>query len=411
MVEKYETIIIGAGFGGLSAAQKLGKKKRETLVIDKKNHHLFQPLLYQVATAGLSPSNIATPIREVLKKYASVSVVMDEVLGVDLKSKVIRTKNKHEYQYENLIVAAGAKHSYFGNDQWEQFAPGLKTISDALKIRETMLTNFEKSEQEQDFIKQNALNTFVVIGGGPTGVEMAGAIAEIAKKTLTKNFSNIDPAKSKVFLLEGADRLLAAFDEKLSARAKKDLEQLGVDVRLKALVTKIDENGVYIKDEFIPTENIIWAAGNQTNQIVASLDVEKDKMNRVIVDKDCSIPNFPQVFVIGDAAAYKDEENYLPSLAPVATQQGRYVAKNIIKKLKKGKRDPFEYVDKGSMATIGKSRAIAQFAGLKISGTIAWIMWLVVHLLFLVLFRNKVSILFSWIYNYITEKRLVRIIK
>ena len=364
-----------------------------------------------MATAGLSPSNIATPIREVLKKYASVSVVMDEVLGVDLKSKVIRTKNKHEYQYENLIVAAGAKHSYFGNDQWEQFAPGLKTISDALKIRETMLTNFEKSEQEQDFIKQNALNTFVVIGGGPTGVEMAGAIAEIAKKTLTKNFSNIDPAKSKVFLLEGADRLLAAFDEKLSARAKKDLEQLGVDVRLKALVTKIDENGVYIKDEFIPTENIIWAAGNQTNPIVASLDVEKDKMNRVIVDKDCSIPNFPQVFVIGDAAAYKDEENYLPSLAPVATQQGRYVAKNIIKKLKKGKRDPFEYVDKGSMATIGKSRAIAQFAGLKISGTIAWIMWLVVHLLFLVLFRNKVSILFSWIYNYITEKRLVRIIK
>ena len=411
MAEKYETIIIGAGFGGLSAAQTLGKKKRETLVIDKKNHHLFQPLLYQVATAGLSPSNIATPIREVLKKYSSVSVVMDEVQKIELDKKEIRTINGHTYQYDNLIVAAGARHSYFGNDSWETYAPGLKTIEDALKIRENMLTNFEKSEQETDFIKQTALTTFVVIGGGPTGVEMAGAIAEIAKKTLTKNFSNIDPSKSKIFLLEGGERLLAAFDEKLSMQAKNDLEQLGVDVRLSSRVTKIDDSGVYIADEYIPTVNIIWAAGNQTNPIVAGLDVKKDRMNRVIVDKDCAIPAYPQVFVIGDAAAFEDENGYLPSLAPVATQQGKYIGNIIIKKLKKGKRDSFEYLDKGSMATIGKSKAIAQFKKIKISGTIAWILWLVVHLLFLVLFRSKVSILFSWIYNYFTERRGVRIIK
>ncbi len=411
MTEQFETIIIGAGFGGLSAAQTLGKKKRETLVIDKKNHHLFQPLLYQVATAGLSPSNIATPIREVLKKYSSVSVVMDEVLDIDLDKKTIATANGHQYKYENLVIAAGARHSYFGNNEWEKYAPGLKTIEDALKIRENMLTNFEKSEQETDYIKQTALTTFVVIGGGPTGVEMAGAIAEIAKKTLTKNFSNIDPSKSKIFLLEGGNRLLAAFDKKLSAHAKKDLEQLGVDVRLESRVTKIDDSGVYIGDEYIPTVNIIWAAGNQTNPIVAGLDVKKDPMNRVIVDKDCAIPAYPQVFVIGDAAAYETTNGHLPSLAPVATQQGKYISNIIIKKLKKGKRDSFEYLDKGSMATIGKSKAIAQFKNIRISGTIAWILWLAVHLLFLVLFRSKVSILFSWIYNYFTERRGVRIIK
>ncbi len=411
MNKHHETIIIGAGFGGLNAAIKLGKKKKQALIIDRMNHHLFQPLLYQVATAALSPADIATPIREILKKYSSLSVIMDEVVSIDKESKLLTTKCDQKLTYDNLIIAVGARHSYFGNDQWESFAPGLKSLDDALLIREKILNSYELSELNSDPKEIKALTTFVVIGGGPTGVEMAGAIAEIASNTLSKNFTHIDPKKTKVYLLEGGDRLLSAFHKSLSEKTKSDLEKLGVTVKLNTMVDKLTEDGVYYGDEFIPSKNIVWAAGNVANPLLKELNVELDKMGRAIVENDCSIDGNPHIFVIGDACAFKADNSYLPGLAPVAAQQGKYIADIIIKNLPKGKRDPFHYFDKGIMATIGKKKAVLEAGKLRMSGLLAWLAWSLVHVLFLVLFRNKVSILLSWIYNYITEQRGARLIK
>ena len=408
---KFETIIIGGGFGGLNAALKLGAAKKEVLLIDRTNHHLFQPLLYQVATAGLSPADIATPIREILKKYPSLNVIMDEVLDIKKDEKYVLTKTGLKIEFNNLIIASGARHSYFGHDEWEQLAPGLKSLSDALNIRENVLRSFELSELEADQQKIEALTTFVVVGAGPTGVEMAGAIAEIAKKTLTKNFTHFDPRRSKIYLIEGADRVLNAFHPKLSERAKRDLEKLGVIVKLKSVVRNIDENGVSLDDEFIPSKNIVWAAGNKANPILKSLNVECDKMGRAIVENDCSLRGHPSVFVIGDASAFYDRDRMLPGLAPVAAQQGKYVARIIARKIPKGKRDPFHYLDKGIMATIGKSKAVMQVGSFKMAGIFAWLSWCLVHLLFLVLFRNRIFIFFDWGYNYITEQRGARLIK
>jgi len=409
----FDSIIIGGGFGGLSAAIELGKKNKEVLLIDKTNHHLFQPLLYQVATAGLSPADIATPIREILKKYSSISVIMDEFLEIDKEQSFIQTASGKKIFYKNLIIAIGARHSYFGKDQFEQFAPGLKSLEDALAIRENILKSFEKAEMESNQDLVDALTTFVVIGAGPTGVEMAGAISEIAKKTLTKNFQNIDPRKSLVYLIEGGPRVLSSFDSSLSRQAQKDLESLGVEVLLNSFVEKIDEEGVIVNKKLIPAKNIVWAAGNTANPILQKLNTPLDKMQRVLVENDCSLKGYANIFVIGDAAAFFEEKNkrYLPGLAPVAAQQGKYVAHLISRKISKGKRDQFSYFDKGNMATIGKSKAILQLGKLKISGFLAWIAWCFVHLLFLVLFRNRVFIFFDWVYNYMTEQRGARLIK
>ena len=411
MKSSYETIIVGGGFGGLNAAIQLGKKKRDVLLIDKTNHHLFQPLLYQVATAGLSPADIATPIREILKKYPSITIVMDEVIEMSKESSTVTIKTGHKISFKNLVLATGARHSYFGNDQWEKLAPGLKSLDDALSIRENVLRSFEKCELETDPKKISALTTFVVIGAGPTGVEMAGAIAEIATKTLAKNFSNIDTKSSKIYLIEGGERVLSSFHPQLSEKSKKDLESLGVTVKLKSFVKDITEEGVTVGDDFIPTKNIVWAAGNKANPILLKLNTHLDRMGRAIVDNDCSIEGFSNIFVIGDASAFKRLDGFLPGLAPVAAQQGKYVANIIKNRLPKGKREAFNYIDKGSMATIGKSKAILELGRIRISGLIAWCAWCLVHLLFLVLFRNRVFIFFDWVYSYITEQRGARLIK
>lgn len=411
MQTKFDTIIIGGGFGGLNAAIKLGQKKKEVLLIDKTNHHLFQPLLYQVATAGLSPADIATPIREILKQYPSVSVIMDEVSSINKESSTLETKSEKKLHFKNLIIATGARHSYFGHDEWEKFAPGLKSLSDALNIRENILRSYEISELESDQKKIDALTTFVVVGAGPTGVEMAGAICEIATKTLTKNFTHIDPRRSKVYLIEGGDRVLSAFHPSLSEKSKQDLEKIGVTVLLNSVVKDINEDGVTVGDKFIAAKNIIWAAGNKANPILNALDTELDRMGRAVVENDCSIKGYSNIFIIGDAAAFYDRKRFLPGLAPVAAQQGKYVAKLIANNTPKGKRDPFRYLDKGTMATIGKSKAVMQVGKFRLTGIFAWLSWCLVHLLFLVLFRSRVFIFFDWVYNYITEQRGARLIK
>ncbi len=411
MQTKFETIIIGGGFGGLNAAMKLGKHKREVLVIDRTNHHLFQPLLYQVATAGLSPSDIATPIREILKKYSSVSVIMDEVTKIDKSSKKITTSSGKELQFDHLIVATGARHSYFGRDEWEEYAPGLKSLSDALKIREHILKSYEESEMETDQDKIDALTTFIVVGAGPTGVEMAGAIAEIANKTLTKNFTQIDPRRSKIYLIEGGDRVLAAFSPSLSQKAKRDLERLGVTVLLQSIVKDVTSDGVQVGDTFIAAKNIIWAAGNKANPLLNELGAELDRAGRAVVESDCSLKGHSNIFVIGDAAAFKKGNSTLPGLAPVAAQQGKYVAEIIARKIPKGKRNAFQYLDKGTMATIGKSKAVMQVGTLKFTGLFAWLSWCFVHLLFLVKFRNRFFIFWDWVYSYFTGQRGSRLIK
>lgn len=332
-MEKKRVVIIGAGFGGLTAAKLLGNVKNlDVIIIDKTNHHLFQPLLYQVATAALSPGDIASPIRTILRKFKNIIVVMGEVVSIDrIKKRVILEDRKLTYDY--LIVAPGSRHSYFGNETWERNAPGLKTLDDALQIRENILIALEEAELIRDQSEKNKYMTFVVIGGGPTGVEMAGAIAEIAKKTVMKDFKSISPADTKIFLIEAQDRILNIFDESLSLRAKSDLEKLGVEVLLNSSVTSVTSEGVQVGNQFIPSKNIIWAAGNTASPLLKSLNTEIDRAGRVIVKDDLSVNDSPEVFVIGDAAAVKlNEEKLVPGVCPAAIQEGEYVAKIIKKK-------------------------------------------------------------------------------
>lgn len=405
--EFFDVVIVGGGFGGLYTAMNLRSFKGKILLIDKTNHHLFQPLLYQVATAALSPADIATPIREILSKNKNTNVVMDEVINVEKDQSYLETKSGKKYSYAHLIIATGGRHSYFGNDQWENLAPGLKTIDDALTIREKMLKTFESAENTESLSKVMKDLTYVIIGAGPTGVEMAGAIAEIAKKTMFKDFSRIDTLKTQIYLIEGGDRVLPAFDPTLSEKAQKDLEELGVKVITDAFVTEVSEDGIKFGDEFIPCSNIIWAAGNKASPLLKTLNTELDKMGRAIVGKTLNIKDSTNIFVIGDAAAFEQNGRYLPGLAPVAMQQGAYLAKRILTKVDK----PFSYFDKGIMATIGKSRAIAQVQHLKFSGFIAWFAWSFIHLMFLVLFRNRLAIFLSWSWNYFFEVRGARLIR
>jgi NADH dehydrogenase len=406
-----KVLILGGGFGGLNAAKALGNSQWDVWLVDKTNHHLFQPLLYQVATAALSPGDIAVPIREILSPYENVTVLMEEVAQIEKEKSCVVFKNGECLGFDALIVALGAKHSYFGNNGWEKFAPGLKTLSDALKIREKILISFEKAERCDSISEAKQYLNFVVVGGGPTGVEMAGAIAEIAYETMLKNFRRIDVTKTKIYLVEGSPHILPVYPESLSEKAKTYLERFGVTVITGKRVTNISEEGVEIDGSLIPAQNIVWAAGNQASPILKSLNVPLDRQGRVIVESDLSISGYPNIFVIGDSACAMDKEGKpLPALAPPAVQQGRYVAKLLRKRISKPDRPPFRYLDKGTMATIGKTKAIGMFGKIQFHGFIAWLAWCFVHILYLIGFRNRIVVLTQWLFSYFTSKRGVRLI-
>lgn len=408
---KTKVIIIGGGFGGINAAQALKHADMDLLLIDKTNHHLFQPLLYQVATAALSISDIASPIREILKNQANATVLMAHVDKIDTDSNLVWTSSGESYPYDYLIVAPGSRHSYFGHDEWEEYAPGIKTALDAERIREQMLSAFEKAEACGNPSKAADYLNFAIIGAGPTGVEMAGSFAEFAHKTLFKNFRHIEPGKSRIYLIEGADQVLPSYSAKLGAQAKKDLEKLGVDVLLNTKVTEINQEGLHIQDHFIPAENIVWAAGNQASPLLKTLAIPLDPQGRAIVRLDLSIPGHPQVFVIGDAARYPDEKGKpLPGIAPVAIQQAIYVAKIIKKRISPEDRKPFVYFDKGMISTIGRGKAVGVFRKIQFSGFLAWMIWCFVHIFYLVSFRYRLLVFINWLFLYISNRRQGRII-
>ncbi|EKR90613.1 pyridine nucleotide-disulfide oxidoreductase [Leptospira santarosai str. HAI134] len=409
---KRKAVVIGAGFGGLQAIKKLSRNNDlEITVIDKKNHHLFQPLLYQVATAVLSPADIAIPIRSLVGERSNVTVVLGEATKVDLASKTVYYQNTST-NYDYLILSAGARSSYFGNDHWEKYTIGLKNLKDALKIRHKLLISFEKAELSGDPEVVKALLNYVIIGGGPTGVELAGSIAELSHQIIRDEFHTIDPALSKITLIEAAPRLLTTFDVSLGEFTKKRLESRGVEVLTGARVIDIDERGVQLEGKMIPTQTVIWAAGVQANSIASTLGATLDRSGRVSVDEFCNIEGHPEVFVIGDIANYsKGLERPLPGVSPVAMQQGRYVAALIQGDLKNKKRKPFRYVDKGSMATIGRTDAVAQMGVLRMKGLFGWFAWLFVHLFYQVGFKNKITILITWVWSYIAFRAEARVIQ
>lgn len=409
-VNKPHVVIVGAGFGGLQAAKRLGCENVRITVLDRTNYHLFQPLLYQVAAAALSPADIAAPIRAVLRKCHNVEVILANVQSVDVQGKKITTSDS-EIGYDFLILATGARHSYFGHDDWEKLAPGLKSLEDAIEVRRRLLMAFEYAEKLTDESARRAAMTFMIIGGGPTGVEMAGAIAEIARYTLAKDFRHIDPSTARVVLVEGDSRLLSAFPEDLSANAMKQLVDLGVEVRTGVHATNLTEAGAQVGDEFIPCRVKIWAAGNNASSVGKTLGVPTDKSGRVIVNNDLTIPGHPEVQVIGDLANFSHQTGKpLPGVSPVAMQQGRHAARNILAMISGGKAKPFEYWDKGSMATIGRNKAVADLRVIHLTGRPAWLAWLFVHIMFLVGFRNRLAVLFQWAWAYLTFNSGARLI-
>jgi NADH:ubiquinone reductase (H+-translocating) len=408
--EKPRVVIVGAGFGGLEAAKKLVGQDVRVTVIDRTNYHLFQPLLYQVATAALSPADIAAPVRAILSKCKNMEVILAEVQSVDVEAKRIKTIDL-EIPYDFLILATGARHSYFGHNEWEKLAPGLKSLEDAIELRRRLLMAFEYAEKITDEAARRAAMTFVIIGGGPTGVEMAGAIAEIARYTLAKDFCNIDPSQARVILIEGEPRLLASFPEDLSASAMKQLVDLGVEVRTGVRATNLTEAGLQVGDEFIPCRVKIWAAGNNASFVGKTLGVPIDRVGRVVVNDDLTIPGHPEVQVIGDMANFSHQTGQpLPGVSPVAMQQGRHAARNILRMIKNRKPRRFRYWNKGSMATIGRHRAVADLNFVHLSGLPAWLVWLFVHIIFLVGFRNRLVVLFQWAWAYFTFNAGARLI-
>jgi NADH dehydrogenase len=404
-------VIVGAGFAGLYAAKELAGKGVQVTVIDRTNHHLFQPLLYQVATAGLSPADIAQPVRHILKEAKNIEVVMAEVDRIDVTAKQVHTTTGVVFSYDYLIVAAGARHSYFGHDEWERFAPGLKNLEDALELRRRILNAFEAAEVANSDEDRRAALTFVVVGAGPTGVEMAGAVAELARRTLADDFRRIDPRAARILLVEGVARILPAFRENLSRSAQKQLESMGIEVRTGAMVTDVTNRGVTVDGEFIPTWTVIWAAGNAASPIGKSLGAETDRAGRIVVNEDLSVPGHPEIFAIGDMACFKYQTGQpLPALSPVAMQMGRHAAKNILAHLQGQKPARFRYFDKGTMATIGRNRAVADLKFIRFGGYLAWLSWLFVHLIFLVGLRNRFLVLFQWTWAYFTFGRGARLI-
>ncbi|PWN05805.1 NAD(P)/FAD-dependent oxidoreductase [Rhodohalobacter mucosus] len=406
-----EIIIVGGGFGGITAARKLKNTGWNLTLIDKKNHHLFQPLLYQVATAALSPGDIAVPIRGIFSKDDNIRTVMDKVLSIDAENNTLELENGENLSFDYLVLAPGAVYNYFGNDDWKKSAPGLKTLGNALSIRERILLSLEKADRIDHPEKRKPYLTYAVIGGGPTGVEMAGAIAEISKRNMMRDFRNLSTDETEVYLVEAAGRILNGYPESLSEKAKQDLEGMGVRVLLNTPVKEIRKNGVVVSDSFIETPNIVWAAGVKTAPLLQTLSADADKMGRIKVRPDLTVPGNDHIFVIGDAAYVEDDDgNPLPALAPVAIQQGKYVAEQIKERVKGRDIKPFSYVDKGSMATIGRAKAVADIRGFKFSGFFAWLLWSFIHIFFLIGFRNRFRVFAEWIWHYITFKRGVRLI-
>ena len=404
-------VIVGAGFGGLAAARGLRTADVAVTLIDKRNHHLFQPLLYQVATAGLSPADIAAPIRSIVKNSANTRVVLDRVYGVDTASKHVILGEGEPMAFDWLVLATGARHSYFGRDEWAPFAPGIKTIEDATAVRRKVLMALERAETETDPAKRQALLTFVIIGGGPTGVEMAGAVAELARQSVSKDFRSITPHCSRIILVQHAERLLPSFPETLSAKAKTAIEQLGVEVRLGERVESVTAEGVIVGNQFIAAATAIWAAGVQASRAAEWLGVTPDRAGRVEIGPDLMLPGNDSVFVIGDTAACMDANgSSLPGVAPVAKQQGQHVAKIIRASLRGKTLQPFCYRNFGNLATIGRKRAVADFGLFRLSGYFAWALWCVAHIWFLAGFRNRFVVGLHWLWNYLTFARGARLI-
>ena len=404
-------VIVGAGFGGLNAAHSLAGADADVLVIDRRNYHLFQPLLYQVATAGLSPAQIASPIRAILRQAANISVTLGKVSGIDKDRRVVVTEDR-EIAYDRLVLATGARHSYFGRDEWESVAPGLKKIDDATSIRRRILTAFENAESSDDAEARRRFLTFVVIGGGPTGVEMAGAIAELARVVLRHDFRRIDPTEARIVLVESGPRLLSAFPPKLSEAAQASLKKLGVDVRLGAPVTQCDLDGVAVGNQRLEAATVVWGAGVMASGAAHWLDTQKDRIGRVMVQPNLSVPGNPEIFVIGDTAHVQGPNGLpLPGLAPVAKQQGAYVGRVLRAQLAGNPAPPpFRYRSLGTMATIGRRAAVADLGWVKLSGTLAWLLWGLVHISFLIGFRNRVIVTLDWLWSYVTFQSGARLI-
>lgn len=405
--------MLGGGFGGLAFGRAINTDMAEVVLIDRQNHHTFQPLLYQVATAGLAVPDIAHPIRSIFRKKQGIDVWLDEALSIDPKNKLITLRDHNSLFYDYLVVGVGARTNYFGHEEWGKFAPGLKTLDDAAVIRQRILYAFEQADLVDDPVERAKLMTIVVVGGGPTGVELAGAFAELSRSVLRRDFRHIDPKQARIILLEVGDRILQPFHPNLSAQALQQLESLGVEVRLGVKIEDINADGVLLEDDRIEAENVIWGAGVRASRLCASLPGEKDRAGRIKVEPDLSIPGHPEIFAIGDIVNLVDDRGKpVPGVSPAAIQMGQHVAKTLNRELagKTAKRKPFRYLDKGTMATIGRSKAVADIRGLRFSGFPAWFAWLAVHLIFLVGFRNRISVFISWIYNYFAYRGGARII-
>ena len=404
-------VIIGGGFGGLYAARALKRANVELIVLDRTNHHLFQPLLYQVATATLAPTDITAPIRWLLRQQANTTVLLAEAQRVDPERRVVTIDAEpFEVSYDYLIVAAGARHAYFGHPEWEELAPGLKSIGDAIELRQRILLAFERAEEAMTDAERDAWLTFVIVGAGPTGTELAGMIPTIARHSLPREYRRIANAKARVILVEGGRKVLSTYPDALAEHARRDLENLGVEVRTSALVTNIEADLVHVGDEVIRTNTIIWAAGNAASPLGKSLGAEVDRVGRVLVAPDLSVPGHPEIFAIGDLAFVESHGKPVPGVAPAAMQMGRHTAKNIVRDLQQRARKPFVYRNKGDLATIGRHRAVADFGWLQLTGFIAWWFWLFVHIMYLAGFRNRLSVLIEWGYSYFTFERGSRLI-
>lgn len=406
-------LIVGGGFGGLQAAKSLGKDGRlDVTLIDARNHHLFQPLLYQIAMAGLSPADIAVPIRSILAPYRNVRVVLGNVEKIDPAARTLTIKEDNlRFDYDFLVLACGARHAYFGRPDWEPLAPGLKTIEQATEIRRRVLFAFEQAEKTPDPAAKRAWQTFLIVGGGPTGVELAGSLAEMSRRTLGRDFRHIDPTQTRVILVEALPRLLTSFEEDLSQRASRDLESLGVQIWTSTKVTELTPDGAQLGTEFVAAKTILWAAGVQPSSLGAQLGAELDRAGRVVVTPELNVPTHPELFVIGDMCHAQNEAGQtLPGLAPVAMQQGRHVARTILRLFEGQSAKPFHYADKGQMATIGRSRAIVQVGNLRYAGWPAWMTWLFIHIYYLIGFRNRLIVFLDWMWSYATYKRGARLI-
>lgn len=402
-------VIVGGGFAGLSAARSLAKAPVRITLVDRRNHHLFQPLLYQVATAALNPADIAYPIRSVLRRQQNARTILADVTGIDLARRVVKLADG-ELAFDQLILAAGARHSYFGHDDWEAAAPGLKTIEDALEIRRRVLLAFEDAERRGDGAEHDSTLTFAIVGAGPTGIELAGALIEIGRHTVARDFRSFDPRRLRVVLIEGAPRVLPPYSERLSAAAQRQLETLGVEVRTGVQVTKIDASGVWIGEEHIPAHTVVWAAGVAASPLGAMLGVPVDRAGRVRVQPDLSLPGHPEVFVAGDLAQVEQDGRPVPGIAPAAIQAGRAAGENVAALVAGRPTRPFRYVDKGSLATIGRAAAVGTIGRFEVTGFLAWWIWWLIHIAYLIGFRNRLSVMIGWAWQYFAFARGARLI-